>query len=324
MTPTTADILHSPDWHLMGFEGEFAVLAPMTRETYARSAFLDRRAELAGGPIRVPLRPFLDAADDVEIPACGWIFHVAHCGSTLLTRLIETESRLVLREPPALRQLGLEVASNRRSPDWTRRLRLAALLAARRYDPAIPTVIKANVPVNFIIGELTSLQGSATEVMLHFELEPYLLAILHSPQHRGWVDRITSQLAPVLPRFSVGASLAVKAASLWLGQTRQFAELTRSSGAARRLDAELFFADPLAAARRTSKHFASLDGAIAPDAGDLLGHYSKNPARAFSEQDRRKRQAVTRALIEDELNEAKRWLDTQQGLPVTSAIPSLE
>jgi hypothetical protein len=323
MTPTPAQIFASPDWHLMGFEGETAVVMPMTRDHYAQSMFLDRRLKAAGPPVRMPLQPLLDEAAGREVAQCGWIFHVALCGSTLLARLLDTPQSLVLREPPALRELGVEAGTGKKNRAWPDRVRLAAMLAARRYDPSIPTVVKANVPVNFMLAELAALQPASSAVLLHFDLEPYLLAILYSTQHRTWIERITAQLAPSLPNVPFDAGTAVKAAALWLGQTRHFAALAEGWRGARRLDAEAFFADPPGAALHTATHLRDGNGSIVTDAEPLLSHYSKKPEHLFDEEKRRERQAAARILFAAEIEQAKQWLADNDPIPEQASIPVL-
>lgn len=323
MTPAPAQIFANPDWHLMGFDGDAALFLPMTRDHYAQSMFLDRRIKAAGPPVRMPLQPLLDEADGREVAPCGWIFHVALCGSTLLARLLDTPQSLVLREPPALRELGIEAGADRRNGAWSERVRLAAVLAARRYDPSIPTMVKANVPVNFMLEEVAALQPGSSALLLHFDLEPYLLAILYSPQHRTWIERITAQLAPSLPAIPPGAGTAVRAAALWLGQTRRFAALAASWPAARRLDAEALFADPRATAERAVAYLSDGKGRIVADADPLLSHYSKKPEHLFDEAARRERQAAARDRFAADIEQAKQWLENAGPIPDQASMPVL-
>ena len=122
MTVTLNDLYEDPDHYLHSFDGEYAVFVPMDRDAYARSIFLDRRIQPAdSGAIRAPIEPLLRGWPPVR--TARWIFHVAHCGSTLLANAMERlGDHIVLREPAALRQVAVSRAHHH------------AVLAPRRRD----------------------------------------------------------------------------------------------------------------------------------------------------------------------------------------------
>src|SRR6478735_4694267 len=124
MALTLDDLYSSPDHFLHSFDNDAALFVPMDRAAYHRSIFLDDRISPAGdGVAPVPLA----ALTNVPPPRpTGWIFHVAHCGSTLLARALDTlGGNLVLREPLALRQaaVGRDV----------RAIAFAVAMASKRY-----------------------------------------------------------------------------------------------------------------------------------------------------------------------------------------------
>src|SRR5438128_6215682 len=104
MALTLDDLFVSPDHYLHSFEGDSALFVPMDRGAYHRSIFLDGRISPASDQSMHLPAAALNAG--AQAPArTGWIFHVAHCGSTLLARALDDPgSNLVLREPLALRQ----------------------------------------------------------------------------------------------------------------------------------------------------------------------------------------------------------------------------
>ena len=106
MSLTLDDLFASPDHYLHSFEGDAAVFVPMDREAYRRSIFLDGRTRPAANrSMRLPAGALVEPVRRPE--PTGSIFHVAHCGSTLLARALDRPStNLVLREPLALRQLA--------------------------------------------------------------------------------------------------------------------------------------------------------------------------------------------------------------------------
>src|SRR3954469_24815034 len=136
MALTLDDLFASPDHYLHSFEDDAAVFMPMDRPAYQRSIFLDRRISPAANQVlRLPVQAL---SQGVRRPLpTGWIFHVAHCGSTLLARALDhADSSLGLREPLALRQLAL-------APD-SERLQIVLAMLSKRYRADRPTIVKAN------------------------------------------------------------------------------------------------------------------------------------------------------------------------------------
>ena len=186
MSLTIDDLFASPDHYLHSFEGDAAVFVPMDRAAYHRSIFLDGRISPAGaGSMRLPFGTL--AGQGRRPSATGWIFHVAHCGSTLLARALDQlSSNMVLREPLALRQLAL-------TPD-AERLAVTVAMLSKRYRAELPTIVKANVPVNFLLPNLVEADREARAIFLYCGLRDYLLAILRNDKHRAWVRNVTGQL----------------------------------------------------------------------------------------------------------------------------------
>lgn len=317
MGPTPDDLFATPDQHFLAFDGDDALFVRMDRDSYHRSIFLDRRNAARGAqPTRVALMPLVEAARERVVPRTGWIFHVAHCGSTLLARLIDQpRSGLVLREPPPLRQLGVTAVNGEAGKAWDARLRLAAAMAARRYDPALATVVKANVPVNFILPRLLAIDPGAPSILLHFALEPYLLAVLGSPGNRAWIDRVTGLLAPVLASVGLDPSAGTpqRAAALWLAQMRLFDDTLGAFPDAASLDAESFFAAPITVAAAAAAHLG-LCPIDAKRSAEQLASYSKEPTRRFDEIDRLARQARRRIALHDDIAASRRWLEASNGI----------
>lgn len=308
----------TPDQHLFAFEGDQAILVTMDREAYRRSIFLDRRIQPAGPAIQLPvdaLTATLDASAPAT-PATGWIFHIAHCGSTLLARALDLPARsLVLREPLALRQLAIDPALSSRARQA--RLRLAAALFGRRYRPDAPAIVKANVPVNFIASEIMALAPAAPAILLYFPLRAYLLAILRSEGHRTWIRNVTTQLEPALTAAvgdMGGLDIAERAAALWLAQLRLYARMIAAFPNARSLDAETLFATPRPVLAAAAAHFGAKLPASELDSivgGALFSTYSKDPAQVFDNEARLALQAQSARLLDPEIDRARRWLEAR-------------
>lgn len=317
MALTIDDLFATPDHYLHSFDGDAALFVPMDRAAYHRSIFLDGRISPAGeGEMRLPI-----AALPATPPApkrIGWIFHIAHCGSTLLARALDRpETNLVLREPLALRQAAVS--------RHERLIALATSTIAKRYDPALPTIVKANVPVNFLLSELAAQDTGAPAILLYLGLDDYCAAILRSDNHRNWLRNVTGQLAHHLGDTSA-LSDPERAALLWLAQLRAFADTLDCMPNARALDAELFFADPapvLAAAAPLLGVPMSADEAAAITQGPLFSTYSKNPNVTFDNDARLARKADLARTLGADLTAAHDWI-ARNGADAANVIARLD
>lgn len=326
-------ILANPDHFLHSFNQADAVMVEMDRDTYGQSIFLDQRI-LAKGPVstKVPRASLLQglAAAPAAAPIC-YIFHTAHCGSTLLARALDLKTEnLVLREPQALRQLGVEAATTR-GADHERTVRLVRTLLARRYNPNGPVIVKANVPVNFLIPDLMAPQANQPAIFLHYGLDDYLLAILRSETHRGWVQRVVGQLSPGLDRLT-GAqtaeqSVAVLAAHLWLAQVLMFDRALGDYPNTRSLSAEDLFEKPAAVVSAAFELFGQSQSTevIAKIVGsEMFQRYSKDPRYAFNNALRVQRRAALKVELASDLKQARDWVlstPASQQLPERLARP---
>ena len=292
----------SPDHYLHSFDGSDALFMPMDRAAYRRSIFLDRRISPArDGIMRVPRSALAEAS---AAQPTSWIFHVAHCGSTLLARALdELGEGIVLREPLALRQLAL-------IPDPGALLAPTLALLSRRYPGAGPTLIKANVPINFLLPQITASDPQACAVFLYCTLPDYLAAILRSDNHRAWLRNVTGLLAEHF-EAELPTNDAELAAMLWLAQLTRFDEAFSAMPNARSLDAEVFFARPAEVLVAASGLFglAYTPGEAAGlVAGPLFNTYSKNPAHGFGNAERVARKAAKLVELAAEIAAAERWI----------------
>lgn len=328
--PTAEALFANPDHYLFAFEAGEALFLPVDRDVYRQSLFLDDRIALDTGEILpIPVQALAAEHDHSgrPIPRIGWIFHVAHCGSTLLARALDWEDRtLVLREPLPLRQLGVEGAglppASRPAP-WQVRLRLAAALVGRRYRADAPAIVKANVPVNMILLDLMALDPAAPGILLYHPLEAYLLAILRSDAHRKWVMNVTEEIAPAITHWAgpiAGLPVVERAAALWLAQIRIYQAALAQYPMLRSLPAGHLFGAPhavLAAA------FALFELAATPTSiddivtGPLFATHAKRPGETFDEAMRQEREAHLADLLSDDLDRARRWIHARsEAFPV--------
>lgn len=331
------DLFDRPDFFPLALEPGHAVFAEMDRDAYNRSIFCDMRiAAKSKQMTKIALAPLCDyeARDNsAGAPAVSYIFHMAHCGSTLLARALDVPDRnIVYREPMALRQLAVEKASAgfSREQDWRRRLKLVTRFLARRYVKDGPAIVKANVPVNFIIPEILDRCADEPSIVLYFPLEHYLMAILRSANHRKWVAGVVTEMQRAIGEMvplERNMSVAKAAAALWLAQALIYQEAALNHPKVASLNAEDLFETPDIAVSRAFAHFGqpAAEGDVARIVGgELFARYSKNPQVAFDNAARLARREALRQELRPELEEARQWVAARAGetrLPERLANP---
>ncbi|HEX8938341.1 MAG TPA: hypothetical protein VF776_08740 [Sphingomicrobium sp.] len=307
MSIASDELYASPSHYLHSFEGNRAVFVPMNRAAYHRSIFLDRRiSPAAGAPARVAVSALAEGA---KSPApTSWIFHVAHCGSTLLARALDKmDGNLVLREPLGLRQLAL-------APDDAR-LAIMMAMASKRYRADLPTVVKANVPVNFLLPRLVDFDIRARAIFLYLGLRDYLFTILSNESHRQWLRRVTVQLARHLGDLS-DLSDAERCAALWVAQMEAFASAIMRLPNARSLDAEAFLAGPGPILGLVARHLSvplSDQEKETLVKGPLFNTYSKYPQLPFNNEMRIAQRSELEQALAADLEQAQLWVEKRGG-----------
>ncbi len=321
MTPPPEQLFDTPALYHFAFEGDRSVFLRMDREAYFRSIFLDGRIQAAHpDPIRLATPPLAQWRSDNGVPIARktWIFHIAHCGSTLLARALDRiGASLVLREPMTLRQLGVRRASLTESelPAWDAMLELAAAQLGKRYRPEAPVIVKANVPVNFILPQIMALDPGARTILLYHPLRQYLLAVLRTEAHRNWVMRVTGEMARALgPEAGDigGLDVVERAAALWLAQLRAFAAVLDTSPHAHSLPADTLFAMPRATVSAAASVFGvplsdfELDAIVG---SSVFAADAKDPTAPFDRRTRAMDALLLESTMSRELAHARDWVE---------------
>lgn len=325
---TLPSLLNSPDLYVQSFDRAEAIVFEMDRDAYQRSIFLDRRiAARTMEHKRVQRSELLAATKDAAAGPINYIFHIAHCGSTLLARALDLPGQtLVLREPYTLRQLGVEAASGIEDEATVRMMRV---LLGRRYNAVRPVIVKANVPVNFMIPNLMRPQAEQAAIFLHYALDDYLLAILRSQMHRDWVQHVSNELKPGIEKLTgaraADESVAVSAARLWLAQILQFEQALAAYPNSKSLSAEDMFETPKAVLDAAFALFGqpqSEETLAAIVSSDLFTRYSKDPRHKFDNAQRVARRAKLQEELAPELEAGRAWaMARAEQLPARLAKP---
>lgn len=192
------DLFADPDlffWQLIDSKTHFV---RMSREHFHQTIFSDNRIIPADtNSIPVDTRLLLKAHQRrlYPEPKLAYIFHVAHCGSTLLARALDIlDHNLVYREPYVLRQLAMTSIQknwgNELPGSYAELLKLTTVMLSKKYSPDAPVIVKANVPVNHLLSTLMSLNPNGQGLLLYASFENYLLSLWEN--HQNWASNIAS------------------------------------------------------------------------------------------------------------------------------------
>ncbi len=302
-----ATLADTPDWfcHQLDLDADRALLVRLEPAAIRDAAFLDERV-LAGRSdgFRIPLATLRERAQACVGHAPHAIFHVGHCGSTLLARVLgELPGVRVLREPLPLRTLAalheeLPLPTARLDAGQWQALADAVLgLMARRGAGETRVLAKATSSCNALIDPWLARHPQARALLLSVALPDYLATILKSPPARADALRFAPARLAFLHRWLGDEALrlpplstAERIALGWIAETARFADAQRRLGArVLRLDFAAFLADRAAVLAQVVAHFG-LDAdagacarALAPE---LLGRYAKATEHAYDAQAR--------------------------------------
>lgn len=257
------------------------------RDDYFRASFLDQRAlqhrEVSGWKVSgAELDEAVAPAAPPPLARLQWLFHIGHCGSTLVSRLLDlVPGTLGLREPLPLLTLAHERDASR-VRRWLPRVRQ---LLARGFADTRAVVVKPTSVVTALADRLLPEGGYAC--LLWVDLETWLATMLRA---EALVDAslATEQVrGSARPSHAPAETAAQRLARLWLGEQMRWLELAvRPDTGPRLVDLDFaeVLADPTAATARLAGHFglpvpADLDVRIAESG--VLRRYAKSIAQPF-------------------------------------------
>lgn len=245
-------------------------------------------------------------AGNAAMPA-HYVFHVGHCGSTLISRLLGELGIAQLREPLPLRTLAevqadLDACESR----WSRAMFAARLsLVAALFDRGDgPRVVKATSFCNDLAPALLETDTTRCATVVYTRLRPYLANVLAGPNSRlDLLAAAPQRLKRLAARAgnSVGRlhemSPGVLAGMSWITETASLAATLDAARPGRVLsvDFDQFLADVRPTLRRIADHVTAgiEDAAITRTAASpTLTRYSKSPEHAYDH-------GLRRAVIDD-------------------------
>lgn len=311
----------SPDYflHDLDFVNRRGLIVKLDEAVYRRASFLDQRA------LKADTRGAWFSWEALYHHAGGlkpaapahFIFHVSHCGSTLLSRLLaELPGDEPLREPLALLGLAMQrreldkAVSRLDGPAWDRLFALVFALLSRSHRPGERVIVKATSAGANLLPPLGVHSPASRALLLYTDLEGWLANMLRDEQVRengrfyapAWFTdfhALTGRKDLHLAALSDSEQFAVN----WLTGMLHF-ERARQQAPERvlLLDFEALLAEPVDALQKAGR-FLGLDTARAPQvaAGPLMKSYAKNVDRPYDGEQRQRELEESRRKNAEEL-----------------------
>lgn len=324
----------------VGFRPKAAQFVPLSEADYLHEAFLDQRLLQSGQrrgqvvPVEKLPAGMTDAAADP-----GFIFHIGHVGSTLLSRLLgEASDVLPIREPQVLRTLALSFLDRSKphslisEADHRDLCALSVKMLGRPMGARRLPIIKATSFASVMardVAALTSapmlgmMTGARTYMATIFGGENSRRETLNlGPFRRQMIARHLPDETFALHELSEGEWIAMS----WLAGMLDLGALQDSGGErVMLLDFSRFLEDPDRALAETAAHFQCDlpdEARRAALAGPIMSRYSKAQEHAYSPGLRS--QIIGEALNTHaaEISRGLAWLDRMAGLhdPVRRAL----
>ena len=248
MTPLAQSLALSPEVypHTLDAVNDAVYCVRLSEADYARASFLDQRA--LAPRTKADLVRWNDLAAAVEdadlADDCGFIFHIGHVGSTLLSRLIGSDpSVLSLREPLPLRTLAqaqVDVATPESvwSPEGLdARLGVFLRLWSRCFRSDQLSVVKATSFCSELAAPILARPSAPGAVLMTVKPEPYLATIFAGQNNHLDIRGMASNRLRRLHRRIGGAawrlhemSYGEQVAMTWAAEATALAEAHLSAG----------------------------------------------------------------------------------------------
>lgn len=280
-------------------------------DDYRRASFLDRRSlgrrDVSGWTVdRAELEAAL--ARTAPLRDVHWLFHIGHCGSSLVSRLLDlVPGVLGLREPLPL----LTLAHGREDPVVTAWEAPVLASLARGFADSTAVIVKPTSVVTTLADRLLPTTGRAC--LLWVDLRTWLATMLRDAQLiEGVLSTEPLRLAgqPDLPAAeSDGARLA----RAWLIEQlrwRQLAAEPELSGRLIDLDFADVLLDPAPTVARLAAHYGlqvPADWTQRIKSSELLSRYSKDGGAHFDANARRRELAASAQKHADGIGDGLAW-----------------
>jgi hypothetical protein len=318
-------------WHFHDYDLENSsfTLLKIDEPLYRSASFLDQRVEPESpASFRYDLEQLESLFPDQGMTQqqTMFIFHIGHCGSTLLSRALASSPEILpVREPMTLRHLAGDFRNSEitgAGPSHSACLSLLGMTLralGRNFRPGQTPVIKATSTCNNLILPLLERHETARAILMYVTLESYLAGMLgkqsppldlqgHALSRMSDWDQIKNSRP-----LKVGGMAENKLAVLaWLSSMRFLLEAkARLENQAALLDFEIFLQQSDVELARAAQYFA-----IGEETEKILAAwpkvssgYSKKPDFPYSAQNRRITLQRGRLMRGDEIRQGMQWAE---------------
>ena len=332
--------------HTLDVVSDAVGLMRLSESALRAASFLDARALAPGAALQWVAWPQLQAAVDQAGlgERFGFIFHLGHVGSTLLSRLMGAHpSVLSLREPLPLRTLA-QMALDMEAPEslwgaagWEARASAFLQLWSRSFAPDQLSIVKATSFASGLAGRLLTRASHPRAVVIYSRPEPYLATVLGGPNthldiRASAADRL-KRLHRMLggPRWRLHELAYPEIAAMsWAAEmTCLNAAAWAAPGRILWLDFDRLLLRPQACLAAAFAHF---DRPVSPEdtaaivAGPDMRRYSKAPEHAYDAGLRGRVLDEARRLRGREIAQGLAWLDgaAAECAPIAAALQRAE
>lgn len=328
--PFLAGLLQSPDYLLqnLDFINRRGLVIRTSRNIYRNSAFLDDRMfEPSTQGAWFPLDTLLEITAALPDTGSHYIFHIGHCGSTLLSRLLaEIPGCFSLREPLAFlalamarRELGTP-AARLDEQQWQELFQRVLRLLARGYNEGETALIKGTSTAANLLEPVLSAQPDAKAILLYMDLKPWLATMLRANDTREslraaagiWItdfQRLTQDDSIRLSGLDDVQQAVISWATMMLTFTRAS---TRYPSRIHWLNFDRFLIEP---AKQCGLLAQVLGLAVTVEMIDslvndpIMDHYAKDPNQPFNATVRNRELTEARQYLATEIQAGEAWFE---------------
>ena len=297
------------------------MLVRLDAQQRADAAFLDNR--ILGAATQAAWVPLSALPPGPPARPPHFIFHIGHCGSTLLSRLLQSwPCTQVLREPQALRTLAAWRQRDAAAVDAL----LPALGALWARDPGggTVTVLKATSSCNELVAPLLDALPPSRALLLDMPLRSYLATVFKSQAALhdvagAWPARARELgkhgIDPL--RVAADGDTAVACAAGWLAERLRYQDLARRDDGRRllRIDFEDLLTAPRITLQAIAQHLGLADENVdAALASPAWGRYSKSTDHAYDAADRAHDLALAERRFGPAIDRGVAWVELHRAL----------